>query len=224
MKRILLLSVMVGLFAGQASAGLYTMDATTAAQLRAVSFSDVGGGNDITYIGYNPGGLGDRVYGTFNTYGASMLYAVGFRGGLDDTSGDGFASVKIGAKGQAVLSTIKGLGSFDGFFLPISNDNNQKWQYDLYVDTVGPTPAGVHYVTPWATLATGTQTTLALNFGSLVNFSKLTDIGFDVRLNTSLIGGNTSDDIHTSVVPVPPAFLLGFLGLGAAGWKLRRLA
>jgi hypothetical protein len=37
-------------------------------------------------------------------------------------------------------------------------------------------------------------------------------------------GGTTSFDATSSVVPVPGAILLGFLGLGAAGLKLRRFA
>jgi len=33
-----------------------------------------------------------------------------------------------------------------------------------------------------------------------------------------------SDDFHVSLVPVPAAVILGMLGLGAAGWKLRKFA
>jgi hypothetical protein len=36
--------------------------------------------------------------------------------------------------------------------------------------------------------------------------------------------GNTSFNAESTVVPVPGAILLGFLGLGAAGLKLRRFA
>jgi len=41
---------------------------------------------------------------------------------------------------------------------------------------------------------------------------------------THRAAGRTSFDFDTSVVPVPGAILLGFLGLGAAGLKLRRFA
>lgn len=219
MKRILLLSVMVGLFAGQASAGLYTMDRDTAALLRAVSWSDPGPGNSIDYIGYDPGsGVADKIWGPFPTYGADMEYAVGFAGHLLILGAGGqFASVNIGLNGAKALA-----GTYDSFVLPISNDNQQIWEYKLYVDTTG-----TDYLSAgWTSLAPGTQATLALPFGTDVDFATLADIGFIVQFNRATTGGgtNTSDDFHTSVVPVPAAVLLGFLGLGTVGLKLRRFA
>jgi len=220
MKRILLLGIVVGLFAGQASAGMYEMDRITAGQLRPVSFSDdtVLGDNDVGYIGYSPGTLADRLFGTLGQYGSAMQLAVGFRGNLEITDGDGFASVNFGLLD---LSALQGLDSFDGFLLPVANDNQQTWEFRLYVDTTG-----TDYVSSWTPLAAGTHTTLSLPFGGDVDFNTLEGIGFAVQFNQLTTGGgnNTSDDFHASVVPVPGAVLLGLLGLAAAGVKLRRIA
>ena len=224
MKRFLLFALVVGLFAGQASAGMYEMDAADALNLRDVTWSDttVGGSNILKYVGSNPGtAAGDRVYGTSSVYGKPMYYDVGFLGNLEDISGDGYASVLIGAKANTngVLDTIKALGSFDSFGMPFSNDNDDSWQYKLYVDTTGG-----NYATPWsASLSSGGTTYLTLAFVGDVNFNTLTDIGFGIRLDTAA-SGNVSDDFHTSVVPVPGAVLLGMLGLSVAGLKLRKFA
>jgi hypothetical protein len=227
MKRILLFGVMVGLFAGQgqASADLYyTMDVPTAAQLTAVSWSDAQS-YGMRYIGYNPGNLADRISGNEPEYGALMGYAVGFAGNItvDRALKNGtntVASVNIGLGPNVSLA-----GIYDGFFLPISNDNQQTWEYKLYVDT--DAGSGIEYVSPsWTPLAAGTRTTLTLPFGTEVNFSTLNDIGFIIQFNMATTGGNGqswSDDFHTSVVPVPGALLLGLLGLGTVGAKLRRL-
>jgi hypothetical protein len=222
MKRVLLLGVVLGLFAGQASAGLYTMDSATAIQLRDVSWSDASGfgANILTWVGYNPGTVAaNRVYG-IGDYGASMQYSVGFSGNLNDVSGNGVASVNIGVTTTNLLTALQGLGSFTGFYLPIANDDNQKWEYKLYVNT-DATP-GIEYLSPsWTALASGGKTTLSLDFGTSVDFSTLTDIGFMIQLDRSYIG-NGSDDFHTSVVPIPAAILLGIVGLSAAGLKLRK--
>lgn len=217
---------------GLANAGMYTMNAWTAAQLRAVSWSDTQSStaNYLRWVGYHPGTAdSDRVYGT-GLYGGNnptgeTRYAVGFSGDLTDQSPyNGEAWVKIGAKANTngVLTAINALpNSFDGFYLPISNDNNTGWSYKLYVTTA----TGSYENTLWtSTLSPGTQTTVTLNsltgnLPSSVDFSDVTDIGLAIRWS----GANGSGDtFHTSIVPVPAGVLLGFLGLGVAGLGLRR--
>lgn len=216
MKRFLLISVVLALFAASASADMYVMDRDTAALLYDVSWPGTLS-YQMKYVGDNPGGTLDKIYGSELVYGATMEYLVGFAGNItvDTTGGNQFASVNIGLGPDVDLS-----GEYDGFVLPLSNDDQQVWEYKLYVNTTGPD----YLSDSWTTLTGGTQTTLVLPFNALVDFSTLTDIGFIIQFNVASTGGGTnySDDFHTSVVPVPGAVLLGLLGLGVAGWKLRK--
>ena len=221
MKRVLIFCVVVGLFAGQASAGMYTMDEATAIQLRDVFWSDAESSSEnvLNWVGYNPGtNASDKVFGTNTYYGATMEYAVGFAGNLSITGGpgDNFASVLIG------LGSSPSTETYTGFYLPISNDNQQTWEYKLYVDTTG-----TDYLSPsWTSISGPAYKTLTLDFGGDVDFDNVTDIGFIVQFNKSTTGEgtNSSDDFHTSVVPVPGAVILGILGLGVVGLKLRKYA
>lgn len=203
---------------------LYEMTSDVAINLRAVNWSDatVAGFNTMYYIGRNPGAtLADRVDGVLPVYGGThpMYYAVGFVGNLTDwaADGDATASVDIGASGNTngVLDALQGLGSFDSFGLYVSNDNAEDWMYGLYADFGG---ADVHASSSLTTLSSGGRTFLTLDFGGDKAFGDLQDIGFTIQSTTG------SDTFHTSVVPVPGAVLLGMLGLGAVGIKLRKFA
>jgi len=215
MKRILLLSVMVGLSAAQASADLYTMDATTAADMRLIT---VGAGDlgTLTYVGYNPGGTGDWVFGPQTEYGAgagNMTYAVGFTGNLYDNDASRYATLALGL-------TDPGLsGTYDGFELPIANDDDDVWNYRAYVTTVG----GTTY-SPWTVgVVPGSNQNLLVSTLGL-DYGTVTGIGFELQWDRLLNEGASGDDYNVSVVPVPAALLLGLFGLGTAGLKLRRLA
>lgn len=218
MKRFLLFCMVVGLLAGQASADMYQMDTTTAKdmlQIGSVSAGDLGA---LEYVGYNDGqSLADEVWGTtWNYYGAgTMFYSVGFSGSLFDNDDSGLAQLTIG------LSTPGLSGNYAGFMLPLANDNDDIWQYRAYVkvgDSTTYSDSGI-----WTDLGPGEFTTLIVNFSTGINFNTVTGIGFEIRWNRSL--NDTSGDIFsTSVVPVPAAVLLGILGLGVVGLKLRKYA
>lgn len=225
MKRMLLVSLVVGLVAGQAFADPYEMDVPTAALLTHTGTSD----NDtatLVYVGYNPGtNIADGILNPGLGYGASMQYAVGFVGDVADTlaSGDHVAWMAIGLGNNFAAAGLT--GSFDSYVLPIANDNNQLWQYKLYVIY----QTGAEYSPDWVTVAPGNVTTIS--WATSLNFdgNEVVDLGFVVRwdgyLNPRSDGTpQDGDRFHTSVVPVPAAMLLGLLGLGTAGLKLRKRA
>lgn len=196
-----------------ASADMYEMDRDTAALLTVQSHSDAEGTHTTYYVGYNPGAPGDLILGSGH-YAAEMNYAVGFYGNLQTDYQEDIASVYWG------LGPNHGLtGEYEGFILPISNDNQQVWEFMAYVVT----DAGTFRSNPVVSL-TGQQTTTTLALNQAFDFADVLDIGFIVQFNkaTTGEGTNSSDDYHVSVVPVPAAMLLGLLGLGTAGMRLRR--
>ena len=231
MKRIILFALVAGLIATQASADMFEMDTKTALNLRAVSFSDDSSSvplglmsNNLTYIGINPGDATDNELGYPISYNSTndMLFSVGFSGTLTDLNNDGVASVDIGAAANTngVLDTLRGLGSnIDEYRLYVANDNAENWAYNLYAvfdDGSGGTDR--FESSPLTTLPAPGIALLTLNFGSNQDFSQLQDLGFTIST------AGTNDKFHTSVVPVPAAALLGVLGLGIAGLKLRKYA
>jgi hypothetical protein len=67
--------------------------------------------------------------------------------------------------------------------------------------------------------------TLTWVFSSIPDTDDIDDIGFYIK--DDFLGGDYPSDpdaYHISVVPVPGAVLLGILGLGVAGIKLRKYA
>jgi len=99
--------------------------------------------------------------------------------------------------------------TYDGFKLFLANDNDDPWQVTLYVEGLA-SPS----FTP---LDPGTGDTLIWDFGTDITFDAATHIGFTIESGIS-----RTDVFHISAVPTPVAVLLGMLGLGAAGLKLRK--
>ena len=203
------------------------MDATTAAGMRQLSIS-AGDLGSSYYVGYNPGDLADRVFGAYSSFGADMNLEVGFTGNLVDNGGGDSAIAQIGLVnlvtppgGAPTYSPLGLSGLYDSFLLPISNDDDDIWRYQAYV-TVGNTLTPT-YVSSWTTLTPETETELLVSF-SEIDFSTVTGIGFEIEWKPSINGYKGSDEYHTSVVPTPTAVLLGILGLGAVGIKLRKYA
>ena len=218
--RLIIIALAICVIATPAMADMYEMDTTTAAamlQIGSVSTGDEGG---LEYVGYNDGqSAGDEIWGpTWNSYDAdTMIYAVGFSGFLKDLDDDGDAILRIGLSTPSLPSD-----DYTGFMLPIANDNDDVWQYRAYVTTTGTTySAGDDG--DWTTVYADTATTLIVDLGGAIDFSTVTGIGFDIRWNTSL-NERKGDFFSTSVVPVPAAVILGILGLGVAGIKLRKYA
>lgn len=214
MKRFVLVIMVLGLIAGPASAAMYTLTQAYALTLDDVAYSDAGGfsfmpsdsptTNNITYNGGGP-----------------MQEEVGFFGGLDDTNSDGYAWVKMGDPGADLNLD---LSSYSQYWLPVANDDQDRWDVRLYLTTAG----GGESVSDWVELNPVSDYDFVWDIGGIGDLANVVDIGFYIRGH--LVGPGVTgypsdpDAYHVSVVPVPAGVILGVLGLGVVGWKLRRFA
>ncbi len=224
MRRKLLLALCFAalcLSGAPASADLYELDAVTARLFRELAVTDAG---NLGLVIDAPGTVGSTISYTdgtvpFDIYGTIMQGAVGYVGmiGEDPSDGDILASILIGASG----STVGIVGKYDGYSAWVANDNDDDWSFRLAAD-IGP--GTIH--SSWATLSPGGSTTLTMNFAEINFFTTLKWIGFEVQ--GTFDGANESpsnpDFFHVSITPVPGSILLGMLGLGVAGLKLRKFA
>jgi hypothetical protein len=197
------------MLAGQAYGGPFTLDKYDAMLLRQVSVSapDKGSLAAVTDV---PA-----------TYGETMQGTVGYVGWLWDMDADQYASMKIGAAGTAALGPIEAAGSYSSFQLFFANDNDDPWSVRLYVDA-----GSTSYASSYTALASGAHATLALDFGTTLDFSQVTDLGFEIQGH--FVPGqkpSNPDYYHISTaavpVPVPGAFGLTLVGLGV-GLRWRR--
>ena len=131
----------------------------------------------------------------------SMLGEVGFTGLVKK----GY-SITIGATAGELGLTGQ---SYNGFDLFLANDNDDPWMVTLFVQ-------GLTSLTP-VNLGPGTGQNFAWDFGQSIMLAADTFIGF--KLESSI---SRTDVFHVSAVPLPVGVVLGVLGLGVAGLKLRK--
>lgn len=214
MKRVLLLTLAVGLFAGQASADMYTLDAPTARLFRQMNTPD-SFSNQLYLVIDHPGTPGSaiqwRISPAFDRYTENV---------------DGM-QLQEGFVGQLVTGQVISIGvltsnpdlqipdvAYDSFEATLANDDDDMWRTRLYVVADGTSYTGDWVeLAPWHT--PGGTALLHLDGWQ----GDVTEFGFQVQ-----IAERSSDNFHISAVPVPGAVLLGALGLMAAGVKLRRFA
>mgnify|MGYP001608476392 FL=1 len=205
--------MVLGLFAGPASAAMYTLTEAYALTLDDVAYSDTGG---LNFMPSSSPTTDNTIYNG----GGPMQEEVGFFGSLDDIGGDGYAWVKLGDPGADLDLD---LSAYTDYLLYVANDDQDKWDVRLHL-----TAGGTEYTSAWTELAPVSDYSLTLDLTGLSGLTDVDDIGFYIRGH--LIGPGTAgypsdpDAYHISVVPVPAAVILGVLGLGVAGWKLRKYA
>ena len=233
MKRVIFIMSMSAFIGVPAVADPYTPDATTISNML---FAWNGGGTSSSDLTKTDLGYGTR-------FSAQMQSGDGLS--------DGWASMGWGYPWPTVLPAgASDLSSYDSYSLVFLNSNNSNWFVNLYMNT-GWTDdpwnePDTYYQNGWVELAPGVMTTVTLDFSSadtwvggvnqgntaVQRLNHVTNIGFQVGGNMDefpyYAAGNPSnpDSYHIDVspVPVPGAVLLGVLGLGVAGWRLRRFA
>lgn len=93
--------------------------------------------------------------------------------------------------------------------------------FDTYLNTYGPVTVQVHNGEGWTT-------TTVNHDPAVIGFFGVTSSSFIDSIRWTAVHGeiqNTGiDNVQIGVVPLPAAVLLGLLGLGAAGLKLRKYA
>jgi len=201
MKRVLLTVLLVGLLAGQASAGMYTLTDSVAKDFRQKSTAIDPSRHQLYLVIDTPGTPGSYIDWQYSAgwdkYGPPMKLDVVFLGQLADTE-----VMQIGKAGD--------LAGYDSFGMYVANDDDDWWSVRPYLKGATYTPPSLTNLDPGA-----------LAFISLSGWTgTVTEFGFELNYE----GQRVSDNFHVSVVPIPAALILGLLGMGAAGLKLRRFA
>lgn len=223
MKRFLFIILLIGLFTVQADAYLFELTKDFALQLTEYALDPTTSTSDLIgtltiYDGY------DADYGP-------MSGLVGFEGGvLRDQDGSSATDFDVTAMVFGDISGLGLTGSSDGISSYFENDNDNLYSVQLfYVDgsiSSGGVITGSEYNSSWVELAGygGSAILTVDNVG--MDLSTMDYLGFRVlaEINKGTGYPTQGDSFHISMTPIPTAVILGILGLGVVGIKLRKYA
>ena len=255
MKRILLFTLVIGLFAVQADAGMWVslndgatsvivsdegpLDGTLGV-VGAVSYNGPVGAAWIVNItsGISKPLVGGPAVATLDLSSQNVTGGAGtLTIQLTDTDFilptltglSGTLTSAIGGTTQGTVTLVEQIldpdnTEFAGLLAGVDPDGLGPLLPFLADPSPGPPPAGnnvvaTHLTTPWGPGAF--SDTVIAPIAAIPGVFSLTET---VMINHTAGGQVTSFDIESTVVPVPAAVLLGILGLGVAGLKLRKYA
>ena len=206
-KFITVICLAVFCISGSAFADIYELTREEALAMTNIVQDEDDGGTNVGAL---------SVYDGYSTLYGSMSGEVGFTASLQDTDNPlDYAVAKI----YCIVDGVPG-SLYDGITSYFENDDEDIWSVQMYYVIDGFESNSGDFVE----LAGGASTYLTI-LGE-VETDDIDEYGFRVMgLMTGTLGHpSQSDAFHISVVPVPGAILLGLLGLGAAGIKLRKFA
>ena len=159
----------------------------------------------------------DTALASFSSQG--VTYAPFAAGGNVWVTGHAYTNFSVPVPAGASVLTATGNEDFTvgmTFVAPVTAVG-----FDTYLNSYGPVTVQVHNSDGW------TSTSVNHN-PAMIGFFGVTSSTTIDTIRWTAVGGQTVntgiDNVQIGVVPVPAAFVLGLLGMGAAGWRLRRFA